>query len=152
MKKLFIIICIFCFSAELSFASQFGGLDVGSMNSQYMKDLRFHEATTRAKTKNAIIKTSQEKEQQKTISNIKSVQFINNNSIDSETLNSIISDKIEKPMTPENISDIRKNIMKYYQAAGFFSAIAIVSSQDNENGELIIEINEGGKNSIQIDK
>jgi hemolysin activation/secretion protein len=40
--------------------------------------------------------------------------------------------------------------MKYYQEKGYFSAIAVVNSQDFQTGELVIEVREGGRNSITI--
>ena len=55
-------------------------------------------------------------------------------------------------MNIENISAIRKDIMRYYQSKGYFSAVALVTAQDYQTGSLTIEIKEGGKNSIVIEE
>ncbi len=160
MKKIFVLFTLFVFTSNISLASAFGGYDAGAVNSQYMRDLRTHEAITRAKNRSAIITTNKKTPQQQQAiqeqtnkiinSNIKSITFVNNNSIPSQDLLNAVSDKINMPMSPENISAIRKNIMKYYQDKGFYSAVAIVAAQDSETGEVVIEIKEGGKNSITI--
>ena len=63
----------------------------------------------------------------------------------------LVKDKIDKPMNAENLADIRKVIMKYYQANGYYSAVPIIVSQDNTTGTLVIQIEEGTKNSITIE-
>ena len=160
MKKSFILFTLFCLTANISLASAFGGYDAGAVNSQYMRDLRTHEAITRAKNKSAIVTTKkntplqqrelQEQRDKIINANIKTITFVNNASIPSKDLLNVVSDKINLPMSAENISDIRKNIMKYYQSNGYYSAVAVVASQDSETGEVVIEIKEGGKNSITI--
>ncbi len=152
MKKL-LILCLILFAVyEASYAAGIGAYDAGALNTQYMRDLRTHEMATRAKSKSAIVSTKMppQTQEQLTSSEIKSIIFVNNSSISSNELLEIIKDKINKPMTPENISAIRKDIMKYYQEHGFFSAVVMVASQDYQNGELILEIKEGGRNSITI--
>lgn len=160
MKKLFVLFSLFAITANVSVASQFGGYDAGAINSQYMRDLRTHEAVTRAKSKSAIVTTNKQtplqqreiQEQRDKIINtdIKSITFINNNSISSKDLLNVVSDKINMPMSAENIAAIRKDVMKYYQSQGFYSAVAMVASQDSQTGDIIIEIKEGGRNSITI--
>lgn len=159
MKKLFILFFVCAIISNYAIASPFGGYDAGALNSQQMRDLRTHELATRAKNKSAIVTTKttplqqQElKQQREQIINadIKSIVFVNNNSISSERLLNVVNDKINKPMTAENIATIRKDIMRYYQNQGFYSAVAMVASQNFKTGELIIEIREGGKNSITI--
>ncbi|MCD7879877.1 MAG: hypothetical protein LUG16_08095 [Candidatus Gastranaerophilales bacterium] len=152
MKKLLAITFMLLAISDTALASQFGGMDAGSINSQYMNDLRAHEAATRAKNKSAIISTSTKdiEPQNLETSDLKSVIFINNSSIPSSELLNVIQDKINQPMTSENIAAIRKDIMKYYQEHGFFSAVAMVNSQNDKTGEIIIEVKEGGKNSIII--
>ena len=151
MKKLLSVFCVFCATMNISFASAFGGYDAGALNSQYMRDLRVHEAATRARNNNsAIISTKQLPKQEITNSELKSVIFINNSSIPSGELLTVVQDKIDKPMSPENISAIRKDIMKYYQQKGYYSAVAMIASQNDKDGELVIEIQEGSKDSIQI--
>ena len=154
MKKFFIMFVIFCFSANLGFAAGMPNFDAGTLNRENIRDMRIHEYETRERNKNnSIISTKQIKssEPQVPVSDIKSVDFINNYSIPTSELLSVIQDKINKPMTNENISAIRKDIMKYYQSKGYFSALAMISAQDTQTGTLIFEIKEGGKNSIIIE-
>ncbi len=152
MKKIVLLFCVLLMTSEISFAASFGAYDAGAVNSQYMRDLRVHEAAVRAKNRSAIIstKTTPKTQAEVTTSDIKAIIFVNNSSIPSSELLSVVQDKINKPMTSENITAIRKDIMKYYQDRGYFSALAMVVSQDTVNGEVVIEIKEGGKNSIQI--
>lgn len=152
MKKLFILSLMSFIISNFVCLAGVAYYDAGALNSQSMRDLRTHEMVTRAKNKSAIVTTKMppKTQEQVTGSDIKSIIFVNNASIPSNVLFELVKDKINKPMTPENISVIRKDIMKYYQEQGFFSAIAMVASQDSQNGELIIEIKEGGRNSITI--
>ena len=150
MKKVLIALCLTGLMQQMSIASQFGGMDAGALNTQYMKDLRFHEAQTRAK-RSAITHTTRPEPDKLSNSELKSVIFINNSSVSSEQLLTLVQDKINKPMTPESVAEIRKDIMKYYQSLGYYSAVATISSQNSENGELVIDISEGGKNSISIE-
>lgn len=152
MKKVFILYLMFFAIADASFAAGLGAYDAGALNTQYMRDLRTHELATRAKNKSAIVSTKlqPQSQEQLTTSEIKSIVFVNNASIPSTELLAVIKDKINTPMTAENISAIRKDIMRYYQEHGFFSAVAMVASQDTQNGELILDIKEGGRNSITM--
>ena len=153
MRKLLTVLFLFCCMSDMSIASPFGGYDAGAMNSQYMQDLRTHEAFTRARAKNdAIIstKTTPKPEQQISSAPLKSIVFINNNSIPSETLINVVQSSFNEPMNAVNIAKIRKDIMKYYQENGFYSALVMVNSENPQTGELVLEIKEGGKNSIQI--
>lgn len=149
MKKVIILLTVLCTLSNICYASSY---DAGAINSQYMNDLRVHEATVRSKNKSAIVstKTVPKTQEEVTASEIKSVTFVNNNSISSNELEAVVQNKINQPMSTENISAIRKDIMKYYQDRGFFSAVALVVSQDSQTGELVIEVREGGKNSIII--
>lgn len=152
MKKL-LILCLMLFAlSDISFAAGMGAYDAGALNTQYMRDLRTHDMVTRAKSKSAIVSTKMPPKTQESLtsSEINSVVFVNNASIPTSELLAVIKDKINAQMTPENISAIRKAIMKYYQDNGFFSAVVMVASQDSQNGELILEIKEGGRNSITI--
>lgn len=157
MKKIIVLFAILVITAEYSIANvgfNYGAMDAGSINQRYTRDMRTHEFQTRAKSKSAIVttKTQPQTQQQVTTSNLKSVIFINNSSIPSKELLAVISSKINKPMSIENISAIRKDIMRYYQSKGYFSAVAIVTAQDFQTGSLTIEIKEGGKNSIIIEE
>ncbi len=151
MKRLLTVLCLVFTTADISSASALGGYDAGALNSQYMRDLRVHEAETRARNNNsAIISTKKLPKQEITNAELKAVIFINNSAVPSEELLTVIQDKINKPMSPENISAIRKDIMKYYQSKGYYSAVALIASQNDKDGELVIEIQEGGRDSIQI--
>lgn len=155
MKKLFIMLGIILLTNNICFASVMGGYDAGSINSQYMRDLRIHEMATRERNKNAIINTSVKKENQiptiPVASTIKTVKFINNNSISSSDLTRILSGKLNVAATEESIADIRSQVIKYYQANGFYSALAFPDTSNLKSGELILEIREGGKNSIVVE-
>ncbi len=151
MNKIVICLSLMIFASPVTYAASFGAMDAGAINTQYVKDLRLHEITSRSKNKNAIINSSNIK-QENIVSDsqeLKSVVFINNNSVPTEQLLQLVQDKINKPLTAENVAAIRKDIMKYYQSLGYYSAVAIINSQ-NSDGELVIEIKEGGKNPITI--
>ncbi len=151
MKKLIITLAVLFVAQTITYASQFGGMDAGALNSQYMKDLRLHEAVSRAKDKNAIITKKAEPDTEQTVNaDLKSIVFINNKAVSTDKLLSLVGNKINKPMTAENISQIRKDIMKYYQSLGYYSAIATVNSENAAEGELVIQIDEGSLNSITI--
>ena len=157
MKKIIFLVAMIVITAEYSMANvgfNYGAMDAGSINQRYTKDLRTHEFQTRAKSKSAIVttKTQPKTQEEVTTSDLKSVIFINNTSISSKELLTVISNKINKPMNIENISAIRKDIMRYYQSKGYFSAVAMVTAQDYQTGSLTIEIKEGGKNSIVIEE
>ena len=152
MKKFIVIFIMFCLVSNTVYAM---GYDAGTLNQQYVRDLRTHEAVTRARTKsnNAIVSTKTQPKTQEQIvaSDIKSIKFVNNVSIPSSQLEYIVKDKINQPMTNENISAIRKDVMRYYQNQGFFSAIVMMTAQDTAAGELVFDVKEGGRNSIQIE-
>jgi len=155
MKKLFILSAVILWVSSNACFAAYGSYDAGTLNREYVRDLRTHEAITRARQNNSSIvkpKTAAQEVKQVVEANIKSIVFINNNSISSSVLQNIVKDKLNKPMSAENIAAIRRDIMKFYQDQGYFSALALVSSQDSQTGELTIEIREGGKNSIQIEE
>ena len=53
-------------------------------------------------------------------------------------------------MNPVNVSAIRKENMRYYQKKGLYSVLATVSSENTQTGELVLDIREGGRNSIIV--
>ena len=151
MKKLLVLLIMISGIVNAAYAM---GYDAGAINQQYVRDLRTHEAITRARAKNnAIIstKTQPKTQEQVTAATIKSISFVNNNSIPSNQLEALVYDKINQPMTTENISAIRKTIMRYYQNQGFFSAVVMLSSQDTSTGTLVFDVKEGSRNSILIE-
>lgn len=159
MKKIFSLLFITALISNMAIANGLGGFDAGSVGRQNELDLRLHEIEKRGKKNtDAFITTrttpqsqTQKQEQQISSSPIKSVVFLNNSSIASSELAYAVRDQINAPMTVENISLMRKEIMKYYQDRGYFSAVATMVSQDTQTGQVIFDIKEGGKNSIQID-
>lgn len=153
MRKFAFLLSVFCFMNVLpSFSLSVGGMDPGAVNSQYMKDIRLHEVKMNAKKKNSAIvqpKTAVDKQEiPEVVPDLKSLVFVNNKHFSSSQLYSLVSDKIDKPLSAENISSIRRTIMTFYQNNGFYSAVPVIVSQDNTKGELVIDINEGPKNSI----
>lgn len=155
MKKVLCLICIvFLSCADGAFAGVYGGMDPGAINSQYTRDLRTFDVKSRAKQQSAIVKPKtslNEKVYPDVVNEIKAVNFVGNNAIPNEELQVVVKNKINKPMTIENLSSMRKDIMKYYQANGYYSAAPIITSQDNATGEIVIQIEEGNKNSITIE-
>ncbi len=153
MKK--IILAIVCLSVSLSnqmaMAVTMGSMDAGAVNSQYMREFKGFEAKTKMQERSAIIKSINEGDGKAVpIGTLSKIQFVGNNNFSSEKLSAIVEDKINKPMTAENLSELRKRLMRFYQSEGFYSAVPVIVSQDNKTGELVIEIKEGTKNSITV--
>ena len=153
MKKLFCLLCLATIAlSNAAIASQFGGMSPGAINTQNIRDLRFHEANTRAKQRSAIVqpKTAQMEKPviPDVVSNLNSIKFTNNANFTSAQLQEITKDYIGKPLSVENIAQIRRDLMNFYQKRGFYSAIPIIVSQNGSTGELVIEMQEGSKNSI----
>lgn len=159
MKKLFVLFSLVCFVSGFQSVYAMPALDAGSVGASNMRDLRLHEAVSRAREKSAIVKKEQDNEREKVLnelnqaalSDIKYVTFVNNLSISSKELFSVVQKYINQPMNPINVSAIRKDIMRYYQRKGFFSVLATVSAENAQTGEVVIEIREGGRNSITIE-
>ena len=159
MKKVFVsIITVFLIiNAYPVFALP--GVDVGSVNSKAVLDMKLHEAVSRSREKNEAIKKEQELERkneldkinQAALADIKYVTFVNNLSISSKELFIVIQKYINQPMNPANVSAIRKDIMRYYQKKGYYSVLAMITSENTQTGELILDIKEGGRNSITIE-
>ncbi|MBE7704627.1 MAG: hypothetical protein E7Z90_02295 [Cyanobacteria bacterium SIG29] len=154
MKKIFILACILLVSnVDYAFANVMGGMDAGAINSQYTRDLRLHEVASRTKQKSAIVKPKTSLNEQvfpDVVNEIKKITFVGNNAIPDSELQVVVKKLIEKPMVVENLSAIRRDVMKYYQANGYYSAVPIIVSADNRTGEIVIQIEEGNKNSIII--
>ncbi len=161
MKNLFVLsfVLFSMFNLQSVFAASV--FDAGTVNSKAVLDMKLHEAVSRTRDKNEIIKKEKENEidrnktietvNQTALTDIKYVTFMNNASIPSRELFTVIQSYINQPMTPLNVSAIRKEIMRYYQKKGYYSALASVTSENSQTGELVLEIKEGGKNSITVE-
>ena len=156
MKK---ILCLLVLSIvanyNLAMANPMGGMDPGAINTQYMKELRFHEMKTRAERKNSAIRTTERPQKEvveaQEVGEIQTINFVGNKVFSTEQLQTIVQDKIGAPLSTETVSAIRRSIMKFYQTQGYYSALPIVVSQNNKTGEVVFEIQEGTKNSIIIE-
>ncbi len=152
-----LIVVIMAINAPDAFALP--GIDAGSVNSKAVLDMRLHEAVSRTREKNEAIQKENDMERKKALdtinqtalSDIKYVTFVNNVSVPSRELFSVIQSHINQPMNPENVSAVRKEIMRYYQKKGYYSALATVTSENTQTGELVLDIKEGGRNSIIIE-
>lgn len=159
MKKLFVLLLLMFSTSEFMISYAMPALDAGSINATNVMDLRLHEAITRSKEKNKAVRkeTAEEQEQalkeynQAALSDIKYVTFTNNNSISSKELYNVIRQYINQPMNPVNVSAVQKEIMRYYQRKGFYSVLATVTAENTQTGELILDVKEGGRNSITIE-
>ena len=87
MKKVLILICVMSAFANISFASM-GAYDAGSLNREYVRDMRMHEMQTRERNKAAIVQ--KENAVEKRLSNvpvsaeIKKISFDGNEALSSE--------------------------------------------------------------------
>ena len=156
MKKLFCLLCLATITlSNTAIANQFGGMSPGALNSQSVRDLRMHEVNTRAKQRSAIVqpKTVQTEQQvmPELMGDLKSIKYTNNAYFTSAQLEEVTKTYIGEPLTHEVIAQIRKDLMKFYQKRGFYSAIPIIVSQNGATGELVIEMQEGSKNSITFE-
>ena len=163
MKKLLLVFLVAFATSSFQLAFALPGFDAGSINGDSVRDLRLHEAVTRARAKQDIVKKVREQESEKSeqekleaanqayTTNIKSIVFVNNNAISSRELYAVIQKHINEPMSIQNVSTVRKEIMKHYQKKGFYSAVATVSSENSNTGELVIDVKEGGRNSITVE-
>ncbi len=148
MKKVLIILCALCITNNFVSASVMDVYDPGSLNQQYTREMRLHEFAARSKNhQNAIINTNAKQQTE----NSNTSSFVNNNLISTNDLNRVASYSLNKKATSENISALRSLITRYYQSNGYFSAIVTPNINNIQNGELILEIKEGSKNSIVVE-
>jgi len=150
MKKRLSIIMLFSviFSASTAFGTAMGGYDAGSINSQYMKDIRTFDLR---KENQKRIQQIEKPQQMVTVGNLSSVSFINNRAYSEKTLQGIVQEYIGQPLNPTTLMQMRKKIMKFYQSNGYYSAVAVVESENMREGTVTFRIQEGTKDSIQIE-
>lgn len=156
MKKVLLVsFIIFMANINCACAYNLGGMDAGAINRQYVQDMKIHEYKMRSNQKSSAIVQPKTSVQQQVVpdvtSEIKTITFVGNKNVPSSELLSLVKKKINQPMNAKNIADIRRDVMRYYQASGYYSAVPIISSQDNTTGSLVIQIEEGTKNSIVIE-
>lgn len=154
MKKLFILICIIAVSANTSFAAM-GAYDAGTLNREYMQDMRLHEFQTRERNKAAIVQ--KENAVEKRLSNvpvsaeIKQISFDGNEALSSETLLKVVESNIGTIANEQRVVNMRNLLLKYYQSNGYYSVIVFPDITKLSSGELLFYIKEGGKNSVTIE-
>ena len=153
MKKLFILICTILISTNISFANM-GTFDAGTLNRDYVRDMRLHEFETRERNNANLIQ--REKQIQRQNLNIpasvpiKKITFVGNTVFSSNDLSKIVGSNIGEIATEQNIINMRKLLVKYYNANGYYSTIILPDINNLPSGELIFQIKEGDKNSITI--
>ncbi len=159
MKKLLIFLLALFLFPELSYASAMGGYDPGAVNQQYMRDLRVHEFASKNRNKSVIIDSANKNANQNSNNTsdipvnvfLKSINFVNNSSVSTQTLNNLVSYALNKPASPADVSRMRKLITKYYQSNGYFSVIVVPDMSALTSGVLTFDINEGSRNSITVE-
>lgn len=146
MKRFLFLLTAFVVIQQVSFATgTIGSYDPGLINSQYMKEIKIFQ-TNRSKPEIFQIDKPLEKS-----FTLKQVTFVNNQVCNTQELESVVADKIGKEMAPSDLVMMERSIMKYYQSKGYTSAIASVSSTDKNAGIVIINLQEGQENSVQIE-
>ncbi len=150
-KKLsFFVLFSIILSASTAFGAAMGGYDAGLVNSQYMKDIRTFDLR-KENAKRAQQIEAPQVQQRIAAGNLVSVSFINNRAYSEKTLQGIVQEYIGGPLTPTTLMEMRKKIMKFYQSNGYYSAVAIVENENMREGTVTFRMQEGSKDSIQID-
>ena len=158
MKKIFTVLFVMSVLSNAAFATM-GAMDAGSLNQQYVRDLRIHEMEKRAQNKSAIIKKEKETEESQELKKaiptaapaINNIRFSGNSEIPAGDLSRVVASYIGDLPSDSVINQIRKTITQYYQANGYYSAIVIPDLSALSQGLLIFEIKEGMKNSITVE-
>ncbi len=146
MRRFLFLLTAFVIIQQVSFATgTIGSYDPGLINSQYMKEIKIFQTN---KSKPEIFQIDKPLEKSFTL---KQVTFVNNQVCNTQELESVVADKIGKEMAPSDLVMMERSIMKYYQSKGYTSAIASVSSTDKNAGIVIINLQEGQENSVQIE-
>lgn len=150
-KKLSVIVLFsIILSTSTAFGSAMGGYDPGLVNSNYMKDIRTFDLRKENAKRIQQIETPQA-QQRIAAGNLASVSFLNNRAFSEKTLQGIVNEYIGQPLTPTLLMDMRKKIMKFYQTNGYYSAVAVVENENMREGTVTFRMQEGTKDSIQID-
>ncbi len=150
-KKLsFIVLSLVILSVSTAFGAAMGGYDPGLVNSNYMKDIRTFDLRKENAKRVQQIEAPQA-QQRIAAGNLASVSFLNNRAFSEKTLQGIVNEYIGQPLTPTLLMDMRKKIMKFYQSNGYYSAVAVVENENMREGTVTFRMQEGSKDSIQID-
>lgn len=153
MKKLFILVCTILISTNISYANM-GTFDAGTLNREYVRDMRLHEFETRQRNKVKLIQEENNAQKNKldipVSAVIKTITFKGNEAVSSNNLLKILESNIGQTATEQNIAGMRKLLTRYYNASGYYSALIFPDISKLSSGELIFEIKEGGKNSVTI--
>lgn len=145
-----LFISSFVIFGAVAMAASIGGNDAGLINSNYMKDIRTFDFR---KENNQRIKQIEAPNAQQRLAAGKliSVSFLNNRAFSEKTLQGVVEEFIGQPMSATTLMQMRKKIMKFYQSYGYYSAVAAVESENPSNGSVTFRMQEGSKDSIQID-
>lgn len=152
MKKLFILVLGIMTTVNFAYASM--GFDAGTLNRDYVQDMRLHEFQTRERNKVKLIQEENKANDSKldipVSTVIKKITFVGNETIPSDDLLKLVESRIGQSANEQNVVGMRKLISRFYNANGFYSALVLPDISKLSEGELIFQIKEGGKNSITI--
>lgn len=158
MKKILTLLFLMSAFSGAAYAA-FGALDAGSLNQEYVRDMRLHDFERRSQNKSAIIQKEKETEEMEepkinhpsTVPVVNNIRFSGNSQIPAGDLSRLVSNYIGQIPTDSSIAQMRKTITQYYQANGYYSVIVIPDLSGLSQGLLTFEIKEGMKNSITIE-
>lgn len=146
MKKLLILASLLVFVPVNSYCMPIDGNNPNLLNNQHMKQFNFSDL--RKKIGDSKNKLTVEKSQ---IILLNSLTFNNNQAFTSEELQSLVSDRIGKKFSQDDLIYIRKTITDFYQNSGYISAKVKVSENEKTKGNILITVDEGSKDSIKIE-
>lgn len=145
-----IVLSSIILSASAALGAAIGGYDPGLVNSQYMKDIRTFDLRKENAQRIKQIQTPTDFSRIST-GNLAKVSFLNNLAFSEKTLQGVVQEFIGQPQNATTLMQMRKKIMKFYQSNGYYSAVAIVEAENPREGSVTFRIQEGTKDSIQID-
>ncbi|MDD3237457.1 MAG: POTRA domain-containing protein [Candidatus Gastranaerophilales bacterium] len=144
MKNLFVLIFALTIATPAFAYINMGSYDAGAINSMYMQDIRNF---ARQKEIPKILQDN--KEQQGFV--LERVNFVNNHAFTFSELEQVFEKKLGTTVTPVDINTMRRELMQFYQKNGYPSVLVNIDSQDPDGGIVTYSINEGNKNSVQIE-
>lgn len=144
ISLLFLILALVSSAFNIAMAEGYGP---GLLNSQHMKEFNIFERGVKIpqilieKTEKPILKSYL----------INTVNFERNTVFSSEKLTEIVSDKIGSKLTPDDLSNMKEDITKFYKINGYKCAIVNIADGKAEQGTITFIIYEGPKNRIEYD-